>query len=99
MALTDKHLVVERPHLGGVQRVYRFNDGHGLSLVNAPMLHSYPFAWEAAVINGVAETGASFRIVYDTPLSNDVEVFQSDDEANEFIERAAELFNAAQEAA
>ncbi len=44
--LTDKSLISKKPHhLGfGVQRLYRFKDGHGLSAVNAEMLHAYPFA-------------------------------------------------------
>jgi hypothetical protein len=83
MSLTDKYLERERPHLNGVQRLYKFASGFKLSLVNSPMLHAYPFAWEAAVI------GPDGDITYSTPLTDDVEVFQSDDEANAFIERAA----------
>lgn len=94
--LTDKNLILERPHpsgFGGVQRIYRFNNGNGLSLVNSSMLHSYPFAWEAAVISGVKENGDFKDLNYDTELTSDVEVFSSDDEANAFIEKAEKLFN------
>lgn len=37
--LTDKNLLVERAHLGGTQRIYRFANGFGLSLVDSGMLH------------------------------------------------------------
>lgn len=93
--LTDKNLVKEiAPHLeDGVQRIYRYAEGHGLSLVNATIVHSYPFAWEAAVIHFPDKDSDEFEIVYDTELTNDVEVFMTDEAANEFIERAAALFN------
>lgn len=89
--LTDDGLIEQRAHLGGVQRIYRWGDG-GLSLVNAPMLHSYPFAWEAAVLTFA---GKGFGLTYDTPLTGDVEVFTTEEEANAFIARAAEYFKAA----
>lgn len=91
--LTDKNLVLERPHpveaVGGVQRIYRFDSGYGLSLVNGSMLHAYPFAWEAAVLADVSEDGDSYCLTYATSLTDGVEVFETDEEANEFIARAA----------
>ena len=90
--LTDRNLVWEREHpvacVGGIQRVYRFANGNGLSFVNGQMLHISPFAWEAAVLQGVSEDGKVFDLTYDTPLTDDVEIFDSDEEANAFIERA-----------
>jgi hypothetical protein len=85
MSLTDKFLETERDNrsIGGTQRLYKFPSGFGLSLINSPRAHGYAYAWEAAVL---APNGA---ITYDTPLSGDVEVFSTDDEANAFIERAA----------
>jgi len=92
--LTDEHLVLEREHPvlpGGVQRIYRFASGFGLSLLNDQMLHAYPFAWEAAVLKDVSESGEVFVLTYDTELTTDVEVFATDEEANAFIKRAAEV--------
>lgn len=92
--LTDENLLMERPHpggLGGIQRIYRFQSGFGLSLVNCPMLHGFPFAWEAAVLKNVSEDGEQFELTYDTELTSDVEVFSSNEEANEFIARAATI--------
>jgi tRNA(Phe) wybutosine-synthesizing methylase Tyw3 len=51
------------------------------------MLHHYPFAWEAAVL----DVDGSLR--YDTPLTSDVEVFTTDEEANDFIRRAKFYFH------
>lgn len=94
MPLTNRHLLLERPHpsLDGVQRIYLFNAGYGLSLVNSPKLHSYPFAWEAAVLKDIDKDGNFGGIIYHTPLTSDVEVFKTDDEANAFIQKAAEYF-------
>ena len=90
MPLTDDMLIVQRPHPlgGGVQRLYKLPNGYGLSLVNAPALHSYPFAWEAAVLTDMRDDGRFSDLTYDTPLTSDVEVFSTDEEANSFIARA-----------
>ena len=93
--ITNENLVVERSHtggLGGVQRIYRFKGGFGLSLVNSPMLHTYQFAWEAAVIKDVKDDGDFSSLVYDTALTDDVVVFDTDEEANTFIEKAHKYF-------
>lgn len=91
--LTDDHLLFERQtDISGTQRLYRFPDGHGLSVVNGPMLHHYPFAREIAVLADVTEDGTSFALTYDTELTDDVETFSTDEEANEFILKAISLF-------
>ena len=93
MSLTNEGLVSEQPHksafIGGVQRMYRWGD-YGLSVVNGPVLHAYPFAWEIAVLK--YDEKGRFDLVYDTPLTGDVEVFGTDEDANEFIEKARKYF-------
>jgi len=79
--ITDKNLTSEKPHLDGVQRIYDLANGYKLSLINSPIVHAYPFAWEAAVLK-------DNELRYDTPLTEDVEVFDTDEEANAFIEKA-----------
>jgi len=92
--LTNEHLIKSgsHPSLGGEQRIYRFANGYGLSVINSPMAHAYPFAWEIAVLKGVKKNGSFEGLTYETPLTRDVEVFGSDEEANEFIKRAAGYF-------
>lgn len=94
--LTDQGLEVERPHhlamVGGVQRLYRWGRW-GLSLVNGKMLHAYSFAWEAAVQRYKSDApNAKWELDYSTPLTNDVEVFETDEETNAFIEKARAYF-------
>lgn len=93
MPLTDENLTNTREHLGGEQRIYRLGR-YGLSLVNSAMLHSFPFAWEAAVLDYGTADGDKSHLTYDTPLTNDndVEVFDSDDEATKFITKAFAYF-------
>lgn len=100
--ITDECLLMERPHSDGaelalmglsdrwlgVQRIYRLPNGYGLSAVNPKALRSYPFAWEIAVITHVEDDGNFASLTYDTPLTNDVEVFQTVGEANAFIRKA-----------
>lgn len=88
--LTDNDLVSELPHpIAGVQRIYRWGNW-GLSLINSPAAHDYPFAWEAAVL--VWDQYEDRAIDYSTELTSDVEVFLDDDTANAFIDRARALF-------
>jgi hypothetical protein len=85
MPITDEYLVEARQRDEGLQRIYRFPSGNGLSLINASIAHCYPFAWEAAVLT------KDGQLDYSTSLTDDVEVFFTDEEANEFIKRAARV--------
>ena len=90
--LPDIDLVLERCHpvacVGGTQKIYRFKSGWGVSLINGKGAHAYPFAWEAAVLKNVSADGTKFEISYETELTDDVEIFQTDDQAKEFLMEA-----------
>lgn len=85
--LTDENLVLERPANNGTQRLYRVGK-FGVSMVNASILHRYPFAWEAAVLEFDSPTSLRFKLISDTPLTTDGEVFMSDAEANRFLTKS-----------
>ncbi len=70
--------------MGGTQRLYKVGNWQ-LSMVDAAMLHHFPFAWEGAVIY-------KEDLCYTTQLTNDVEVFSTDEEANNFVLSAIEYF-------
>lgn len=92
--MTDQDMMLKRFHQNGVsgeQRIYRWGDW-GLSVVNGRMLHAYPFAREAAVVYFHSGDPLDFELVYTTPLTSDVEIFESDDEADVFVARAREYF-------
>lgn len=91
MALTDDLLVKASPRhdlSGGEARYYKLPNGYGLLAQSDPMLHSYPFAWEFAVVTNMSDEGTFDDLSYDTPLAEDVVVCDTDEEANEFIARA-----------
>lgn len=92
--MTNEGLLLTR-HSGiaGEQRLYRWGDW-GLSVVNGPMLHAYSFAREAAVLYFTDKRGLNdFELCYSTPLTSDVEIFHSDEDADAFVIRAREYFN------
>jgi hypothetical protein len=85
-----------RGGLGGTQILYRVGD-YGLSVLDSPILHSYPFAWEIAVIRFRSEDSKKdFDLLYDTPLTDDVKVFFNDEDASDFINRAFDFFREVQ---
>jgi hypothetical protein len=62
-----------RDLLGGAQRVYRFDNGYGASVVRHDYSYGGPAGlWELAVID--ATTG---DLVYTTPVTSDVEGYLS----------------------
>lgn len=98
--MTNDGLILTRnTGISGEQRLYRWGNW-GLSVVNGSALHSYAFRREAAVVHFTDKRGPNdFDLCYETPLTSDVEVFQSDEEADEFVERARAYFESADLAA
>lgn len=83
----------ESDYIGGRQVIFRFANGNGLSLVNSPKLHPYPYLWEAAVISNIDDNGDFETIIYNSGLTEDVEVFHTEEDVNAFIMKAKELFD------
>ena len=63
-------------------------NGYGLSVINTPSAHIYEFAWEVAVIKAAPQKKFAYEIYYNNILTDNIEVFSTDDEANIFIEKA-----------
>lgn len=91
MSLIDDYLVVRRKNsvfIGGDQIIHRLPNGYGLSCINSPAAHAFPFAWEIAVLSPGTKIGTFRGLDYTTPLTNGVEVFDTDEAANDFIRHA-----------
>lgn len=56
---------------GGIQHVYRFDNGYGASVVNH--LSSYGVELAVVVWKGPTAPHHSFKLTYDTPVAGDVE--------------------------
>jgi len=86
---------VERPHPAfpsGTQRIYRFENGYGASVVRFSEHHctgipagSYggdKGLWELAVVRFTGDEIDRFRLVYNTPITDDVLGYLSEEEVD-----------------
>ena len=68
----EKYLVVEREKNGDIQKVYRFENNYGASVIKFPGSYGYEQGeWELAVIRFPSDNG-EFRIDFETPITDDV---------------------------
>jgi len=81
--------LIERPHpaLGGVQKLYRFPNGYGASVVQFNFMGAHSYGgdqglWELAVtkFNGPRED--DWEIACDTPITEDVLGWLTDDDVD-----------------
>jgi hypothetical protein len=79
-----------KTHMGGPQRLYRFENGYGASVVQ----NMYSRGTEMAVIKW---SGNDFRLVYDTPITDDVINYMDEDEVQETLRRISSLTTDGQE--
>lgn len=80
----------ERTLHGGVQRLYRFDNGYGASVIqHRGSYGSDKGLWELAVI--VYENGNKFSLVYDTDITDDVVGNLTEEEVDHYVERISKL--------
>ena len=95
--ITQKNLKKEKiRNIGGLQRIYRLENGYGLQVIESTIAYPDICVWEIAVLKNIEKDGASysFDITYNTSLTNDIETFYTEEEANAFIERAFDVLTA-----
>lgn len=85
-------LVTRRSINGGEQIIARLPNGYGASIVR----HDFSYGgtagkWELAVISFTGEGPNDFDLVYDTPITDDVIGWLSEEEAVEICEQIARL--------
>ena len=69
----ENYKTTERPLNGGIQKVYRFENNFGASVVR----HNFSYGgenglWELAVIKFTSDSDSDFRLIYDTYITSDV---------------------------
>ena len=79
-----------RPHpagMGGTQKIYRFDNGYGASVVNFQFSYGGSDGkWELAVIKYKGDTD-KYSIDYSTGITDDVMGYLSDDEVQDVLEQ------------
>jgi hypothetical protein len=87
--------LIERPRTtGGVQRLYRFANGYGASVVQGPYTYGGPEGlWELAVLDWPEPTegDAGWHITYKTPITDDVLGWLSEEEVDDVLTNISEL--------
>lgn len=66
---------------GGRQDIYRFDNGYGASVVN----HLYSYGIEMGVVKFNSESNLDFELVYDTPITDDVLGYLSEDGVESYL--------------
>jgi hypothetical protein len=83
----------------GTQKLYRFDNGYGASVVRGRMADMGDFfatytdadTWELAVIKFNSNDVEDFNLTYDTPITDDVIGHLSDQEVEEILHQIREL--------
>lgn len=82
--------MLERDLNMGVQKVYRFANGFGASVVQGPFSYGGKDGlWELGVIR--FEDEANWDLTYDTPITSDVIGYQTGEEIGELLARIESL--------
>jgi hypothetical protein len=79
-------------HAGGIQRIYRFGNGFGASVIRS----SYSYGgrsglFELAVLKFDGESDRDYEITYDTPITSDVEGHLTDEAVDALLDRIQAL--------
>jgi len=89
---TDLYVPVDARPLenGAIQKIYRFANGYGASVVKGD--HTYggeEGLWELAVIifGKGTDNNHTYQLVYDTPITQDVEGNLNDDEVEKLLDQ------------
>jgi hypothetical protein len=91
--MRNTNLILERPQHSGVQKLYRFDNGYGASVVR----HGFSYGgteglWELAVIQYRNES-EDFFLVYDTPITSDVIGDLTEDDVDDLLNKIEDLEN------
>jgi len=86
----DEYLINNHDIYGGVQKIYKFPNNYGASVVR----HSFSYGhadglWEIAVI--LFDDDGTWDITYDTPITDDVLPNLTDDGVTEALSKIKEL--------
>ena len=77
---------------GGVQYLFKFENRYGASVIkhNGSYGHGRDL-WELAVIKFNSDSGDDWDLNYDTPITDDVEGWLTDEDVRNLLQRIKEL--------
>ena len=81
VALPHTMTLAERPHLGGLQKIFEFDNGYGASVV----IHNFSYGLELALLD------ADHNIIQHPDITDDVCGFLNVDTCNDILQKIAEL--------
>ncbi len=87
-----KYLADENVRLGGVQYIYAFPNGYGVSLIKNEFSYGgQADLWEIGIIKINSVDPLEWGLCYDTLVSDDVIGYLTDDEAREIMKQVFDL--------
>ena len=90
MSDNNKFLIQDHKEGSRVQRIYKFDNGYGASVVKGPYTYGGKDGkWELAVINNITEEG--FDMCYDTEITDDVIGHLNDPEVDRLLYKIRDL--------
>ena len=82
-AMPHTMTLAERPHLGGLQKIFEFPNGYGASVV----IHDFSYGLELALLD------VDHNIIQQPDITDDVCCFLNSDTACDILEKIARLPN------
>lgn len=84
--------IAERELCGGVQKIYRFSNNYGASVIQ----HQFSYGseeglWELAVVQFEGDGEYDFKLNYSTPITNDVIGWLTEDGVESLLEEIENL--------
>lgn len=84
--------VLEADTNGGIQKIYRFANGYGASVIQSEFSYGGTEGkWELAVVTFENEKPNSFHITYQTPITSDVLGYLSQYDVDRYLEEINDL--------
>lgn len=85
--MTEFGLVLTREYADGIQKLYRFRNNYGASVVSHRHFHGGNMGlWELAVTRyELGATDEEYTLCYDTPITDDVLGYMEEAQVNETL--------------
>ena len=87
MSTNNKYLVFNRPLMGGYQKLYKFDNNYGASVIN----HRGSYGLELAVVLFDKNNPKNYKICYNTPIASNVIGWLTKKELEKTLEKIKNL--------